>query len=171
MQSKAKTVKQYLAELPADRRKELEAVRKVILANLDDGYEEGMCYGAISYFVPHSLFPAGYHCDPSKPLVYAGLASQKQYLAVYLMCVYGSPEIKKSFEAAWRKTGKKLDMGKSCIRFKRAEDAALDAIGEAIRRVPAKKYIEHYESVLGERATKRPKAAAKSGVKKVRASR
>jgi hypothetical protein len=148
MQSKATTVRQYLAELPADRRAAIAAVRAVILENLDPLYEEGMQYGMIGFSVPHHIYPPGYHCDPKQPLPFAGLASQKNYMAVYLSCVYGNAEQGKCFQAAWAKTGKKLDMGKSCIRFKKLNDLALDVIGEAIRRVPARKFIAHYESAI-----------------------
>ncbi len=148
MQSKATTVEQYLAELPEDRRAALQAVRQVILKNLDKDYEEGMSCGMIGYAVPHRVFPAGYHCDPKQPLPFGGLASQKNYMSVYLMCIYGDSDEEKWFRAAWAKTGKKLDMGKCCIRFKKLEDLALDVIGEAVRRVPAKAYIEHYQSVM-----------------------
>lgn len=170
MQSKATTVKQYLAELPADRREALEAVRKVILANLDKGFEEGMGYGMMGYSVPHSIYPAGYHCDPSKPLPYAGLASQKNYMSVYLMSVYGgSSSQERWFRTAWAATGKKLDMGKCCVRFKRLDDLALDVIGEAIRRVPLKAFVEHYERAIRSmnvRASKpKPAAAAKKAAK------
>ncbi len=148
MQSKATTVEQYLAELPEDRRATIAAVRKVILKNLDKDFEEGMQYGGIGYFVPHRVFPAGYHCDPTKPLCFAGLGSQKNYISLGLMCVYGSESHAKWFRTAWAKTGKKLDMGKCCIRFKKLDDVPLEVIGEAIRRVSAKKYIEIYESLL-----------------------
>ena len=147
MQSKATTVEQYLAELPEERRRAIQAVRKVILKNLDKDYEEGMQYGMIAYYVPHRVFPAGYHCDPKQPLTYAALASQKNYMSLYLMTVYGSPDELKWFEQSWAKTGKKLDKGKSSIRFKKVEDLALAVIGEAIKRVPAKKYIERYEAI------------------------
>jgi len=148
MTSKAKTVNEYLAELPPDRRAAIQAVRKVILENLDERYEEGMSYGMIGYYVPHHVYPAGYHCDPKMPLPFAGLASQKNHMAVYLMCVYGHPEHEAWFRQAWAKTGKKLDMGKSCIRFKKLEDLALDVLGQAIARVPVKKYIAYYEAVI-----------------------
>ena len=92
MQSKATTVEQYLAELPEDRRKAIEAVRQVVLKNLDKDYEEGMQYGMIGYYVPHRVYPAGYHCDPKQPLPFAGLASQKNHMALYLMCVYGDSD-------------------------------------------------------------------------------
>ena len=153
--SKAATVADYLAELPPDRRTALSAVRSVILENLDKDYEEGMQYGMIGYYVPHRIFPAGYHCDPKQPLPFAGLASQKQYMSLFLMSVYGcdDPDGKPTgegawFRKAWEKTGKKLDMGKACIRFKKLEDVPLDVIGEAIARVPARKYIERVVSFL-----------------------
>jgi hypothetical protein len=148
MQSKAATVQEYLAELSADRRRAIEAVRQVVLKNLDEGYEEGMQYGMIGYFVPHRVYPAGYHCDPHQPLPFAHLASQKNYMSLYLMCVYGSSEHASWFRQAWAKTGKKLDMGKACIRFKTVEDLALDVIGEAIKRVPADKYVKACEAAL-----------------------
>jgi len=161
MPSKATTVAEYLASLPEDRRRALSAVRDVILENLDEGYEEGIQYGMISYYVPHKVFPAGYHCDPKQPLPYASLASQKSHMAVYLMCNYGEPRNEKWFREAWAKTGKKLDMGKSCVRFKKLEDVALEVIGEAIRRSPAKEYIAHYESVIRPPEKKKPAAAKK----------
>ncbi|CAG0997478.1 hypothetical protein PLCT2_02851 [Planctomycetaceae bacterium] len=152
MQSKATTVEAYLKELPADRRAAINTVRAVILKSLDKGYEEGMYYGMIMYYVPHRLYPAGYHCDPSKPLGAVALASQKHYMSFYLGTVYcgcdGSDPAPQArwFREAWAKTGKKLDMGKSCIRFKRVEDLALDVIAEAIKRVPMKMQIESYEA-------------------------
>jgi hypothetical protein len=148
MRSKAKTVTQYIKGLPEDRRAALNAVRKVILKNLDKDYQEGMQYGMIGYFVPHSVFPAGYHCDPKQALPFAGLASQKNHMSLYLMCCYGETEHARWFKDAWKQTGKKLDMGKACIRFRKLDDLALDVIGEAIKRVPAKKYIAHYEEAL-----------------------
>jgi hypothetical protein len=148
MQSKATTVDAYLSELADDRRAAIEAVRKVILANLDKGFEEGMQYGMIGYYVPHNLYPAGYHCDPKQPLPFACLASQKNHMSLYMMSVYGDASLKTWFESEWKKTGKKLDMGKSCIRFKKAQDLALDVIGAVIRRVTLKKYIEVYETAF-----------------------
>lgn len=176
MQSKAKTVDEYLAALPADRREALQAVRKVFLDNLPKGYEEGMQYGMIGYFVPHSIYPPGYHCDPKKPLPFAGMASQKNHMSLYLMCVYSDPDHQAWFRQAWAKAGKKLDMGKACVRFKRIEDVPLSVIGQAVRRVPVKKYIDHYETVvktMGKRSkteggatTGKKAGAAKSSRKK-----
>ena len=148
MKSKATTVKAYLASLPADRRQGIEAVRKVIRANLDTHYEESMLWGMIGYAVPHHVWPHGYHCDPSKPLMMAALSSQKNNLTVYLMSVYSDKSERAWFQKAWAKTGKKLNMGGCCIRFAKVEDAALDVIGEAIRRTPAKAYIERYVQTL-----------------------
>ena len=148
MKSNATTVAEYLEELPADRRAVIQAVRGTILKNLDSGYEEGMQYGMIGYFVPHRVFPAGYHCDPKQPLPFANLASQKNHMALYLMCIYGNSEHATWFRTEWAKTGKKLDMGKSCIRFKKIEDLPLELIGQAIARVPAKKYISWCEAAL-----------------------
>jgi len=159
MPSKATSVEEYLSGLPAERRAALEAVRRVLLANLDKDYEEGMQYGMIGYYVPHRVFPAGYHCDPRQPLPFAGLASQKNHMSLYLMCVYGEGPLAAWFREEWAKTGKKLDMGKACVRFKKVEDLALDVIGEAIRRVPVKKYVDHYEDVrrrMNARTTKGP---------------
>ncbi len=167
MQSKATTVAAYLAALPADRRAALEAVRTVIRKNLDADIEEGMQYGMIGYYVPHDVFAAGYHCDPKQPLPYAGLASQKGHMSLYMMGLYigegaETSEIVRWFQDAWTKTGRKLDMGKACVRFKKIEDVPLEVVGEAIRRVPAKLYIARYLAVLGDRA---PKPAAKSAEK------
>jgi hypothetical protein len=148
MKSKATTVKAYLATLPADRRAGIEAVRKVILRNLDKDYAESMQYGMIAYAVPHRVWPLGYHCDPSKPLMMAALASQKNCLTVYLMGVYSDKQERAWFQKSWAKSGKRLDMGGACIRFKSPEDAALDVIGEAIRRTPAKAYVANYVKTL-----------------------
>jgi hypothetical protein len=161
MQSRATTVAQYLAELPPERRAAIGAVREVILRNLGKGYAEGMTYGMIGYFVPHTLYPNGYHCDPRQPLPFAGLASQKAGMSLYLMGCYLLPEetewIRKGFAAA----GKRLDMGKSCIRFKRVEDLPLPVIAEAIRRVPVKRYIARYEEVLASsKSARKPGAQA-----------
>jgi hypothetical protein len=137
-----------MAELPADRRAALSAVREVIIKNLDEGYVEGMSYGMPGFFVPHSLYPAGYHVDPTQPLPFVSLASQKNHMAIYLMATTMKPGEEDWLRAAWARTGKKLDMGKSCIRFKKLEDVALEVVGEAIRRVPSREYIALYEANL-----------------------
>lgn len=154
MQSMAATVAEYLSQLPDDRRATIEAVRAVILKNLDKGFQETMQYGMIGYNVPHTLYPRGYHCNPKEPLPFGGLASQKNHMSVYLMSVYGGDEA--WFRQAWAKSGKKLDMGKCCVRFKKLEDVALDVIGEAVKRANLKGYIEKYEANLAEQGTKHP---------------
>ena len=168
MAKKPTTVAEYLKGLPEDRRKALEAVRRAIRKNLPKGYAEGIQYGMIGYFVPHSVYPDGYHCDPSQPLPFASIASQKNHMSIYLMCIYGDEKHKAWFEKAWKATGNKLDMGKACVRFKKIEDVPLEVLGEAIARVPVRKYIEHYESVVkpaGKRASKKV-AKKKTGKKK-----
>ncbi|RNC80729.1 MAG: DUF1801 domain-containing protein [Phycisphaera sp.] len=169
MAKKPTTVAEYLKGLPEDRRKALEAVRRVIRKNLPRGYAEGIQYGMIGYFVPHGVYPDGYHCDPSQPLPFASIASQKNHMAVYLMCVYGDEAHKAWFVKAWKATGKKLDMGKSCVRFKKIEDVPLDVLGEAIARVPVRAYIEHYESAIrtmGKRGSKK-KVSKKPASKRI----
>jgi len=162
MQTKATTVDAYLQSLTAERREALDFVRSVILKNLDPHYEEGMQYGMIGYYVPHRLYAKGYHADPKQPLPFAALASQKNYMSLYLMSVYcgctgesAAGKHAQSFRQAWAKTGKKPDIGKACIRFKRVEDLALDVIGEAIKRIPAATYIEFCEAALAEAAEQR----------------
>ena len=162
MQSKSATVDEYLSALPDDRRKAFDAVRRVFLDNLDGGYEEGMQYGMIGYYVPHSVYPAGYHCDPKQPLPFAGLASQKNHMSLYLMCVYNDESHLLWFRQAWAASGKKLDMGRSCVRFKKLEDLALEVIAEAVKRVPAKAYVEHYEAAIKKTNTRPPKGKGKS---------
>jgi hypothetical protein len=160
MKSKTTSVAEYLASLPEDRRAAISAVRDVILANLDQGYEEGMQYGMIGFYVPHRLFPAGYHCDPKQPVPFAALASQKNHMSIYLMGIYvgsedGESSDAKWFREAWARTGKKLDMGKACVRFKKLDHVALEVVGEAIRRLPLKTFLKRYQEALPE--TKRGK--------------
>ncbi len=141
MQVKAKTPEEYLKKLPEDRRKALQAVRKVILKNLPEGYEEGAGFGMITYTVPKKVLPETYN---GLPLCYAALASQKNYMSVYLMSIYGHKGTEKWFRDAFAAAGKKLDCGKSCVRFKKLEDLPLEVIGEAVARIPMKKWIEIY---------------------------
>jgi uncharacterized protein YdhG (YjbR/CyaY superfamily) len=140
--SQAPTVEAYLAALPAERRAALQKVRSVIRENLAPGFEEGMQYGMIGYYIPLSRYPETYN---GQALTIAGLAAQKQYLAVYLMTVYGDPATRRWFEREYRASGKRLDMGKSCVRFRSLDDLPVDLVGEAIRRVTVDGYIDHYE--------------------------
>jgi hypothetical protein len=161
VQSKAETVARYLRELPTDRRAAIEALRGVLLDNVDDDIIERMSYGMIGYHVSLDAYPAGYHCDPSMPLPFAGLASQKNHMSLYLMCHYADPEDAAWFQKAWKATGKRLDMGKSCVRFKKIEDVPLDVVAEAVRRMPSRRYVAVYEAAFGGGAKPGKKAAKK----------
>jgi uncharacterized protein DUF1801 len=140
MKSKASTVEEYLAGLPEDRLAAIQAVRKVILKNLPKGYEEVLQYGVLGYVVPLKVFPSGYLNRKNEPLPYIALASQKNYMSIYMMSVYGDAEAK--FREEYQATGKRLDMGKCCVRFRKLEDLPLDVIGKAVARYPMKKWIE-----------------------------
>jgi hypothetical protein len=164
MAGKPTTVDAYLASLPEDRRSAINAVRKVILRSLDSAYEEGISYGMISYCVPHSLYPAGYHCDPKQALPFAILGAQKNHMALHLMCLYtgGDTEgpaakLLNWFETDWAKTGKKLDMGKACLRFKKADDLALETIAKLVEKVPAAKWIAINQKFLEARKSQKRK--------------
>jgi len=160
MQSKATTVSKYLAELPADRRAALEAVRAVVRKSIDKDLEEGMQYGMIGWYIPHRIFPDGYHCDPKQPVPYAALASQKNHMALYLMCAYADQPVEAFIREGFRKAGKRLDMGKSCIRFKRLEDLDLPTIAAAIRMSPSAAHLQNYVRQVGPDAWKKSKAKA-----------
>lgn len=149
MQSKALTPEQYLAELPEDRRIAMEKLRNVVLKNLPKGYKEIMSYGMLGYVVPHETYPNGYHCDPKLPLGFMNIASQKNFIALYHMGIYGSKELLDWFVAEYPKQCKsKLDMGKSCIRFKKLDDIPYALIGELCRKLSVEKWIEMYEKAL-----------------------
>ena len=170
MQSKAKTVAEYIASLPSDQREVLAAVRTVILANLDGGYQEAMQYGMVGYSVPHSRYPAGYHCDPKQPLPFAALAAQKNSFSLHLMGLYMNPSELKWFTQAWKASGKKLDMGKACVRFKKLDDVALDVVGEAFRRVSADAWIATYETSLAGNAQRKASAKKAAAPKATKAT-
>lgn len=140
--SKATTVREYLDGLPPERRDTLTAVRKVILDNLPAGYTETMGFGMIAYGVPLSRFPDTYN---GQPLCYAALAAQKNYCSVYLMRVYGDPKLAAWFREEFKRAGKKLDMGKSCVRFRRPDDLPLDVIARVIASTPIEAYIGFYQ--------------------------
>ena len=149
MQSKATTPDEYVASLPDDRRKVISDIRDTVNKNLPKGFEECMSYGMIAWNVPHELYPPGYHVDPRLPLGYMGLASQKNYISLYSMCLYGSGPLLAWFEGEWPKHAKKkLDMGKCCIRMKKAEDVPLKLIGELASRLTPQQWIDIYEKAL-----------------------
>lgn len=139
MQSDATTVEEYLANLPADRLAAIEAVRDVILANLPDGYVEGVAYGMIGYVVPLDVYPDTYN---GKPLGYLALASQKNHMAIYLSGIYMDDELREKFETDYKATGKRWDVGASCVRFKKLDDLPLDVIGEAVAAIPMERLVD-----------------------------
>lgn len=149
MTSKAATPQQYVDELPAERKKAMMQLRSVINKNLPKGFAEVMSYGMVGYVVPHKLYPAGYHCDPKLPLPFAGIASQKNFIALYHMGVYASPELLQWFTSEYKKrVASKLDMGKSCIRFKKPEQIPFELIGELMARMSVEDWITLYEKNL-----------------------
>lgn len=148
MQSKATTVAEYLKSLPEDRQKAMKELRNVIVKNIPKGFKEEMSYGMIGYVVPHSIFPAGYHCNPSLPLPFINIASQKNYISVYHMGLYDG-ELLDWLKKEWSKgSTRKLDMGKCCIRFKKPEDIPYELIGKLVSKVTPKQWVETYEQML-----------------------
>lgn len=149
MTSKATTPAQYMKELPADRQEAVSKLRDTVLKNLPKGFQETIGYGMLGYVVPHSIYPAGYHCDPKVPLPFVSIASQKNFIALYHMGVYAMPELLKWFVEEYPKhSPAKLDMGKSCIRFKKPEHIPYKLIAELIKKVSVKDWISVYESNL-----------------------
>ena len=146
MQSKATTPEQYLSELPEDRKEAMLKLRNAIKENLPQGFEEVISYGMLGYVVPHSIYPSGYHCDPKLPLPFINLASQKNFIALYHMGIYANKNLESWFVSEYPKHVKtKLDMGKSCIRFKKMEDIPFDFIGELSAKVSVEDWISNYE--------------------------
>ena len=146
MQSKATTPEQYINELPTDRAAAILKLRNIIKKNLPKGFKEGMGYGMIGYVIPHSLYPGGYHCDPSQPLPFMSLASQKNYISLYHMAVYNDNKLGKWFTKEYEKSGAgKLDMGKGCIRFKNLEHIPYKLIGELSSKITPQEWIAIYE--------------------------
>src|SRR5438270_11648539 len=143
----ASTVTEYLAALPADRRQALNEVRRGINRALSRGYKEGIQFGMISWFVPLSTFPAGYGGNKKEPLPLISLASKKAYMALHMICFYGQPELREWFVAQYAKSGKKLDMGQGCLRFKTLPDLALDVVESTVARLPIEKYTAGYQAM------------------------
>jgi uncharacterized protein YdhG (YjbR/CyaY superfamily) len=156
MQSRAKTVEQYFEELPEDRRQAIEVVRNTILGHLPEGYEEVMNWGMITYQVPLDTYPDTYN---KQPLMLAGLASQKKHMAVYLSCIYSSENARKTFEAAYRATGKRFDAGTSCVRFRKLDDLPLPLIGEAIASMDVEEYINLVKNIQCQKGGKGKKSS------------
>ncbi|MFZ4679465.1 MAG: DUF1801 domain-containing protein [Flavobacterium sp.] len=149
MQSKATTPEQYLSELPEDRKEAMLKLRNAIKENLPQGFEEVISYGMLGYVVPHSIYPSGYHCNPKLPLPFINLASQKNFIALYHMGIYANKNLESWFVSEYPKHVKtKLDMGKSCIRFKKMDDIPFDFIGELAAKVTVEDWISNYEKAF-----------------------
>ncbi len=165
MTTKPKTIKEFLASLTEERRRAIVALRKVIKKNIDKKFAEVFDNGAIGYVLPHSVYPNGYHCDPKQPLPFAGIASQKNHIGLYLFCIYVDPKGEQSFRKEWLAAGKRLDMGKSCVRVKKLDDIPLDVVGRVFKGVTANKFIASYEAGLSDAV--RQKLARKAAKKAV----
>lgn len=149
MQLKANSPEEYIDQLPEDRKEAIKELRKQILDNLPEGFEEQMNYGMIGYVVPHSLYPGGYHADPKQALPFLNIASQKNHVAVYHSGIYSNPDLMEWFVTEYKKQIKtKLDMGKSCVRFKKVEQIPYDLIGELAGKMSSQEWIDLYESKL-----------------------
>ena len=158
------SVSDYLAALPADRRAPMSAVRKTINDNLPDGYEEGIQFGMIGWYVPLSRYPAGYGENNKVPLPLVALTSQKSGMVLHFLSFYGHPTLSTWFTAEYKKSGKKLDMGKGCVRFNKLEDLPLDVIGRTIARVPVEEHIANYRAARA--VLKKPQPGAKKAADK-----
>lgn len=155
MQSKAKTPDEYISSLPDDRKQVMEKLRSVILKNLPEGFHETMGYGMLGYVVPHSTYPKGYHCDPKTPLPFLSIASQKNFVAVYHMGIYSDKNLSDWFTSEYPKHVKtKLDMGKSCIRFKKPDQIPYELLASLFQKMTVEDWISRYESVLNQQNSK-----------------
>ena len=149
MKHSADSTKDYIDQLPEQRKKAFNKLRKTLLDNITKGFEECMNYGMLGYVVPKSIYPAGYHCDPKLPLPFANIASQKNFIALYHMGIYADQELLQWFQAEYAQQCKyKLDMGKSCIRFKRMDDIPYDLVGKLMRKMTPNDWITLYESAV-----------------------
>ena len=151
MKSSAATIQQYLAEMPEDRQEAITQVRETILNNLPEGYEEAINFGMITYQVPLEVYPDTYN---KKPLMYAALANQKNHMAVYLTGIYMDEDLYQDFEEKYRDTGKRYDVGKSCVRFRKLEDLPLELIGESIGAISMDEFIERTKGLSARKAKK-----------------
>jgi len=149
MKAEGKTVEEILTNLPPDRAETFNRLHNVIVKNLPQGFEAAMSYGGLGYVVPHTLYPAGYHCKPTEPLPFAGIASQKHSINFYHMGIYSDPELLEWFVSEYPKhSNQKLDMGKSCVRFKKLDDIPYQLIGELMKKISVEDWIATYESKL-----------------------
>lgn len=152
MQYKANTPDDYISQLPEERKAAITKLRNTILKNIPNGFEETISYGMIGYVVPHTTYPKGYHCDPKLPLPFINLASQKNFIALYNMGIYVNKDVYDWFVTEYPKHCKrKLDMGKSCIRFKYLDDIPYELIGELTSKITVDEWISYYETVIKNR--------------------
>jgi hypothetical protein len=149
MKAIGKTVTEILTSVPEDRAESFNKLHDEIVKNLPKGFEAAISYGGLGYVVPHSIYPAGYHCKPIEPLPFAGLSSQKNSINLYHMGIYSDPKLMEWFLAEYPKHCKqKLDMGKSCIRFKKFDDIPYKLIGELMKKMTVKDWVSMYEKLL-----------------------
>jgi uncharacterized protein YdhG (YjbR/CyaY superfamily) len=151
MKSSAKTIKEYLAEMDPERREAIVKVRETILANLPNGYEEAMNWGMITYQVPLEIYPDTYN---KQPLMYAALANQKNHMAVYLTGIYMDENLNQDFEQKYKETGKRYDVGKSCVRFRKLDDLPLELIGESIKAISMEEFVERTKGLSARKKKK-----------------
>lgn len=167
MTSTATTPSDYVASLPKERKEAVDKLRKIINKKIPKGFKEGMGYGMMGWSVPHSLYPDGYHCDSKLPLPFLGLASQKNFIAVYHMGIYADPKLLKWFTSEFPKHSKsKLDMGKSCLRFKKPEDIPFEFIGELATKMTPQEWIAIYEKQFKSKLKSAPKTKPVAAKKK-----
>lgn len=146
MQIKSTSIEEYIDQIPEDRKEGFQKLRKIIVENIPKGFEETFSYGMVGYVVPHSLYPSGYHCNPKLPLPFLTIASQKNFIALYHMGIYAKPDLLKWFVEEFPKHSKaKLDMGKSCIRFKKPDQIPFDLIQELVKKVSVTDWVDTYE--------------------------
>ncbi len=149
MQRKSETIEAYLEHLPDDRREVMKKLHDTIMSNLPKGFEPQMSYGMIGYVVPHSVYPSGYHCDPKLPLPFMSIASQKNAVSFYHMGIYADGGLLEWFQSEYPNHSKtKLDMGKSCIRFKKPENIPFELLAELVKKMSAEEWIKTYETIL-----------------------
>jgi uncharacterized protein YdhG (YjbR/CyaY superfamily) len=149
MKYESTSIDDYISQLPEDRQGPIKKIRAIFQEHLPPGFQETLSYGMIGFVVPHSIYPGGYHCDPKLPLPFINIASQKNFIALYNMGIYANPEILEWFTSEYPKHCKrKLDMGKSCVRFKKMDDIPYDLIKELATKITVKKWINTYESVI-----------------------
>ncbi|MFV8344207.1 DUF1801 domain-containing protein [Flavobacterium sp. XS2P39] len=152
MQSTAQSIEAYFEEIPEERKTAFLKLRETILKNIPEGFSEQISYGMIGFVVPHNLYPPGYHCNPKLPLPFINIASQKNFIAFYHMGIYAKPELLQFTVDYSKHSNQKLDMGKSCIRFKKFDQIPFDLIAELVRKITVKQWINCYESQLKKRS-------------------